>query len=52
MIEGPEGGASSEFVAFRDEFACPDCGRKKFKRPNDLKKPVCAHDACETQFAF
>ena len=49
---GDEKARWSEFVAFRDEFACPGCGRKKFKRPHDLKKPVCAHEACETQFAF
>jgi hypothetical protein len=41
-----------EFAAFRDQFTCPKCARTKFKRPYDLSKPVCAHEACETQFEF
>lgn len=49
---GDERARWAEFVAFRDQFACPSCSRKRFKRPNDLKKPVCAHESCETQFAF
>ena len=49
---GDEKARWAEFVAFRDQFACPSCSRKRFKRPNDLKKPVCAHESCETQFAF
>lgn len=40
---GDEKARWSEFVAFRNEFACPGCGRTKFKRPHDLKKPVYAH---------
>jgi hypothetical protein len=41
-----------EFKAFSAQFACSKCGRTKFKRPNDFKKPVCAHDGCEAQFEF
>lgn len=40
-----------EFKAFRQQFVCV-CGRTKYQRPFGLKKPVCAHDKCETQFAF
>ena len=40
-----------EFKAFRQQFECV-CGRTKYQRPFGLKKPVCAHDKCETQFAF
>jgi hypothetical protein len=58
--EGPYGDGSigdekarwAEFKYFRDHFVCPSCARKKFKRPVALKKPVCAHDKCETQFQF
>lgn len=58
--EGPYGDGSigdekarwAEFKNFRDHFVCPSCSRKKFKRPVALKKPVCAHDKCETQFQF
>ena len=41
-----------EFKTFRDQFVCSNCGRKKFQRPVPLKKPVCAHEGCETQFSF
>lgn len=58
--DGPYGDGSigdektrwAEFKAFRDQFACPKCARTRFKRPHDLKKPVCAHDGCEAQFDF
>ena len=58
--DGPYGDGSmgdektrwAEFRAFRDQFACKSCGRTKFLRPFPLKKPVCAHDKCEAQFAF
>lgn len=40
-----------EFKAFRDQFECV-CGRTKYQRPFGLSKPVCAHNKCETQFAF
>jgi hypothetical protein len=49
---GDERARWAEFVFFRDHFVCPVCGRAKFKRPPGLKKPVCAHDKCETQFHF
>ncbi|MFA7341094.1 MAG: hypothetical protein WC028_30200 [Candidatus Obscuribacterales bacterium] len=41
-----------EFTEFREKFACPRCGKKRFQRPNSLRKPVCSATACETQFAF
>lgn len=41
----------NEFKAFRSQFECV-CGRSKYQRPFGLNKPVCAHDKCETQFAF
>lgn len=40
-----------EFKVFRGQFECV-CGRTKYQRPLGLKKPVCAHEKCETQFAF
>lgn len=40
-----------EFKAFRQQFECV-CGRAKYQRPVGLKQPVCAHDKCETKFAF
>ncbi len=40
-----------EFKAFRGQFECM-CGRTKYQRPFGLKKPVCAHEHCETQFVF
>ena len=39
-----------EFKFFRDLFKCPSCGKRRFKRPVVLSKPVCYY--CETQFAF
>jgi ribosomal protein L37AE/L43A len=58
--EGPYGDGSigderrrwKEFKEFRDQFSCPNCARTRFKRPFDLKKPVCAAEACETPFDF
>jgi tetratricopeptide (TPR) repeat protein len=49
---GDEKARWEEFKAFRGQFACPECSRIKFQRPFALKKPVCAHDGCEAQFAF
>ncbi|WP_051677848.1 AAA family ATPase [Bradyrhizobium sp. URHD0069] len=49
---GDERARWNEFKAFRGQFACPKCKRTKFKRPFTLKKPVCAHAACEAQFDF
>lgn len=40
-----------EFKTFRAQFECV-CGRTKYQRPFGLNKPICAHDKCETQFAF
>lgn len=42
----------NEFKAFRDSFHCTRCGGKRFKRPVELKKPVCRKGTCETPFAF
>ena len=58
--EGPYGDGSigdekirwDEFKTFCGQFDCGECGRVKYQRPFPLKKPVCAHDGCETQFAF
>ena len=58
--EGPYGDGSmgdekarwEEFKNFRSQFACKKCSRTKFQRPFTLKKPVCAHEGCETQFEF
>ena len=58
--EGPYGNSSignettrwGEFNAFRDQFVCKECKRTRFQRPVTLRKPVCAHEGCETQFAF
>jgi len=41
-----------EFWAFKNQFVCPVCGRTKFKRPQGVNKPICAHEACEAQFEF
>ena len=41
-----------EFKEFRDLFKCPKCHRGRFKRPRGLTSPVCAHEGCETPFAF
>ena len=58
--EGPDGNGSigdekarwEEFKAFRSQFVCKECNGTKFQRPVALKKPVCAHGGCETQFEF
>lgn len=49
---GDEKARWAEFVFFRNHFVCAVCNRSKFKRPLGLKKPVCAHDKCETPFQF
>jgi hypothetical protein len=49
---GDERARWAEFVFFRGHFVCPACNRTRFKRPQALSKPVCAHDRCETQFQF
>ncbi len=49
---GDEKARWNEFKTFRSQFACKKCSRTKFQRPLTLKKPVCAHSGCETQFEF
>ena len=39
-----------EFKRFRDSFVCSNCGKRRFKRPQGVTKPLC--DSCETLFAF
>lgn len=41
-----------EFKEFRKQFSCLKCNRIRFKRPYDLRIPVCASQGCETQFKF
>ena len=41
-----------EFKEFRGKFVCKKCSRTKFKRPQGMEKPVCAHKNCEAQFEF
>ncbi|MGD0788221.1 MAG: AAA family ATPase [Terracidiphilus sp.] len=58
--DSPYGGGSigderarwEEFKAFRGQFVCQKCRRTRFKRPNEIRKPVCAHEGCEAQFEF
>lgn len=38
-----------EFKEFRGYFVC-ECGRKRFKRPEGMDRPVCKR--CETTFSF
>ena len=40
----------AEFKYFRDKFACPKCGKRKFQRPLSLEKPVCI--GCQEPFTF
>jgi ABC-type lipoprotein export system ATPase subunit len=49
---GDERARWDEFKAFRRQFACPKCTRVRFKRPYDVKKPICAYEGCEAQFEF
>lgn len=42
----------SEFKEFKSFFVCKKCNRKKFKRPYNLAKPVCACSSCEAQLEF
>ena len=39
-----------EFKQFRTYFLCSDCDNDRFKRPGNLKRPVC--QKCETPFDF
>lgn len=58
--DGPYGRSSigdererwDEFKKFREYFACPKCGKKRFKSPLGMSKPVCANERCEAQFEF
>lgn len=51
--QGDEKVRWGEFTQFRDAFKCPSCERKRFKRASvGYQKPSCAHDGCETVFAF
>ncbi|MDX6497764.1 MAG: hypothetical protein QOG23_1024 [Blastocatellia bacterium] len=50
--KGDEQSRWAEFRFFRERFACPKCRKKRFKRPNQLRKPVCAKEGCEAQFEF
>ncbi|MCH7539650.1 MAG: chromosome segregation protein SMC [Proteobacteria bacterium] len=47
---GDESARWAEFKYFRDLFACPECGKTRFMRPEPHVKPVCKK--CETPFAF
>ena len=49
---GDEKARWEEFKTFRSQFVCKECNRTKFQRPSPLKKPICAHAGCETQFEF
>lgn len=49
---GDERARWEEFKFFRDQFACPTCGRTRFKRPIGMSKPVCSKTGCETKFRF
>jgi hypothetical protein len=49
---GDEKARWAEFTFFRVRFACPACGRTRFKRPAGMGKPVCANAECEAQFQF
>lgn len=40
----------AEFVEFRNLFVCPKCGKRRFKRPYQLTKPICNASGCEAQF--
>ena len=39
-----------EFKHFRDLFKCPSCGKRRFRRPPILEKPVCT--SCQAPFQF
>jgi len=46
---GDEKARWEEFKTFRNCFVCKKCNRTRFKRPYNLKKPVCACGNCEAQ---
>ena len=41
-----------EFKSFRKIFICKSCKGKKFKRPEDLKIPLCAKPTCQKSLSF
>jgi hypothetical protein len=47
---GDEKARWKEFQEFRNHFSCCRCGSRRFKRPRDLRKPICAK--CENPFSF
>jgi len=49
---GDEKARWDEFKFFRARFACPKCGKARFKRPIGVTKAICANDGCESQFEF
>lgn len=49
---GDEKARWKEFSDFRSKFACPSCGKRRFKRPGGVSKPICASSSCETPFSF
>jgi recombinational DNA repair ATPase RecF len=49
---GDEKARWEEFKFFRVKFACPKCGKTRFKRPIEMTKAVCASEGCEAQFEF
>ena len=49
---GDEKARWAEFKEFQNQFVCPRCERRKFKRPHGLAKPICAYRNCEAQFEF
>jgi hypothetical protein len=49
---GDEKARWDEFKFFREKFACPRCGKARFKRPIGMSKAVCRNSGCEAQFDF
>ena len=47
---GDEKARWKEFTYFRDKFACPKCGSRRYVRPEPLILPVCKK--CQTPFSF
>ncbi len=47
---GDEKARWKEFTYFRDKFACPKCGSRRYVRPEPLTLPVCKK--CQTPFSF
>ncbi len=49
---GDEKARWREFTYFREQFVCGKCGRKRFKRPMGIKRPLCNAESCESPFEF